>query len=127
MFILIKRGRLSFDKLAPIIRKWQPRKCALSGETENHQTPFPAPWQTMKFPNREPKTYPLEIDHINSLETDNRAENLQWLSKLHHILKTAETITRPRPRRGATTVRTFPVRKVINDEIKQRLFSPSLF
>lgn len=127
MFILIKRGRLSFDKLAPIIRKWQPRKCALSGELETHQTPYPAPWQTMKHPNVQPKAYPLEIDHINSLETDNRAENLQWLTKLQHILKTAETITLPRPRRGATTIRVFPKPKVVIDEIRQRLHSPSLF
>ena len=112
--------------LGPKMRYFKPRKCARSGETEKHQTPYPPPWLSNSKRNVIPRYYPLEIDHINGVETDNRTSNLRWLTKLHHIEKTAEGVSK-KQKRGPTYTKLFPKPKIIIDIIKTKILSPSLF
>jgi len=126
MLTLKPRLRSNFLALAPYMRYFRPKRCALSGETEKHQTPYPPPWLSQKKLNVIPRYYPLEIDHINEWEIDDRTANLRWLTKTYHIMKSAEVV-RKRGRRGPTQARIFPKPRVIIDKIKPKILTPSLF
>jgi hypothetical protein len=125
MLIVKRKSRIPFLGLARFMKNWDPKRCALSGETEKHQTPYPPPWMSMRKRNVQPKYYPLEIDHINEVEYDNRTSNLRWLTKTEHIVKSQFVINR-RPRKGSTTSRVFPKPKVVIDKLGQKLLSPMI-
>jgi len=104
--IIVKvKPRNSIKTLFPLVLKTRPRRCQISGETQKHQTPYPPPWLNSHKDFNNPKSYPLEIDHINIVEWDSRPQNLRWLTKLHHIEWTQMTFfpTRRPTKKGAPT------------------------
>jgi hypothetical protein len=83
---LAARPRNKTYKLFPLLgKKFNPRRCALSGQTEKYQMAWPPPWMHGHKDFANPKKYPLEIDHINEANWDGRYANLRWLTRLHHI------------------------------------------
>ena len=91
--------------LFPLMRKVRPRRCALTGETEKHQTPYPtADMNTHKDFNN-PKKYPMEIDHIAGVPSRAKTWDLRWLTKAAHIFRTNIQLFpyRRKARKGAPT------------------------
>ena len=84
MFIKRKK-RNTIGTLFPLVRKVNPRRCGITGETEKHQTPYPGPWMNEHKNFNNPRKFPLEIDHINMEEHMAKEWNLRWLTKLAHI------------------------------------------
>ena len=105
--ILKARGRVPMIKLFPLVRKIRPRRCALTGETEKHQTAYPtADMNTHKDFNK-PKKYPMEIDHVSGVPSWAKTWDLRWLTKTAHIARTLMQLfpyRRKKPRGAPTRV-----------------------
>lgn len=105
MLILKKRTRNTARQLIPLMR-WHPhnRRCYISGQSYKGQIPFPPPWAFGHRDFNAPKKYPLEIDHLNEQEWDARTENLRWVTKTYHIIKSRDRspVRRRQPRAAPT-------------------------
>jgi len=86
--IVKAKARNPISTLFPLVRKIRPRRCALSGDTEKHQTAYPPAYIHGHKDFNKPKKYPLEIDHIDGVEWNKSPSNLRWLTKLAHIERT---------------------------------------
>ena len=86
--ILKPRGRVGMKTLFPLVRKIRPRRCALTGETEKHQTAYPPAYMHGHKDFNKPKKYPMEIDHISGVPSWAKRWDLRWLTKLAHIART---------------------------------------
>ena len=77
----------------------------MTGETEMHQTPYPGPEQNEHKDFRNPKKYPLEIDHKDGNPASDKPYNLRWITKAAHILRTNIQMfpNRRKVRKGAPT------------------------
>ena len=90
--------------LVPLMRKFNPRRSYISGQTYKGQTEFPPPWAHGHKDFNNPKKFPLEIDHKNEVEHDARTQNLGWVTKLDHIIKSRERSVQKRKQpRGPPT------------------------
>lgn len=103
--ILRGKPRAQMARLFPLVRKVKPRRCALTGETEKHQTKYPPAYMHGHKNFNTPKAYPMEIDHISGVGSWAKRWDLRWLTKLAHIARTKLQLFpyRRKIRKGAPT------------------------
>ena len=103
--ILKAKKRVHMARLFPLVRKVRPRRCALTGDTEKNQTPYPPAYMHGHKDFNNPKKYPMEIDHMAGVPSRAKAWDLRWLTKLAHIARTKLQLFphRRKIRKGAPT------------------------